>query len=530
MSYARESRYTYRHLRLLQQGSPRSPLRVIALVDYDAFYAQCESVRLGLPPTVPLAVQQWNAVIALNYAAREHGLSRGMSVDEVKEKCPDIVLQHVATWREGSPTWAYRSDVLKRMKTDKAALDPYRVEARRTMALVRACFPAPPLIERASIDEIFIDLSSLVYQELVKRHPEVEKPPSVELDAHLPVPQLEGNLEWNDAHVQERPQVHLEVKDHATDWDEIASNIGSQIINNLRQEILRQLKYTCSAGIAPNKMLAKLAAGRNKPNGQTVVLPGAVSSFLSSSRVTKIRGLGRILGRHLVREFETDQVSSLLSVTLPRLQSVLGLEAGRWVYDVIRGIDRSEVVRRIHVQSMLSAKTFVPKLPAGRAMYWLRIFIADLLGRIHELEAEGYELRPTTLALTHHIDGRFGPGRSRQVVIPAGMPMSENSLMPAAQALLMKFAGDTSLWPCQGLSLRLSGFEVKPQRSRSISSYFAAPMVRGAVDSVQAVESSGSGSYTCPHCSRPVPAAGVLEHLDWHLAMQISEDQQQQTA
>ncbi|RAK71286.1 DNA/RNA polymerase [Aspergillus fijiensis CBS 313.89] len=525
MVQSRQSRFTYRHLRLLQQASPKSPLRVIALIDYDAFYAQCESVRLGLPPTVPLAVQQWNAIIALNYPARQYGLTRGMSVDEVKARCPDIVLQHVATWREGSSTWGYWPDVLQRMKTDKAALDPYRLEARRTMTLVRESLTTSPLpIERASIDEIFLDLSPLVYQELVAQHPELQVSPSPDLDAHLPLPQLKKGLEWHGAHLLGSRAGQPGDEESARDWDEIALNMGSRIVNQVRQDILRQLKYTSSAGIASNKMLAKLAAGRNKPNGQSVVLPEAVSSFFSSCPVKNIRGLGRDLGRHLVRAFQTDQVSALLSLSRSQLQSILGSEAGIWVYNVIRGVDESEVVSRTHTKSMLSAKTFVPRLPADRASHWLRIFLVDLLGRIHELEAEGYELRPTTLTLCHHMNGRFGPGLSRQVAISPAMPISETSLMTAADPLLTNFTKDPKLWPCQGLSLRLSGFQIKPLRKRTILSYFRRSDVAKQVESVEDDRHSQAGSYHCPHCNRSIGASGALEHLDWHLAVQLSQN------
>lgn len=55
----KKSRFTYKHLAQLALSSTTTPLRVIAHVDLDAFYAQCESVRLGLPEDQPLAVQQW---------------------------------------------------------------------------------------------------------------------------------------------------------------------------------------------------------------------------------------------------------------------------------------------------------------------------------------------------------------------------------------------------------------------------------------------------------------------------------------
>jgi DNA polymerase eta len=55
----RRSRFTYRHLSQLAAYSTACPLRVIAHVDLDAFYAQCEMVRLGVAEDQPLAVQQW---------------------------------------------------------------------------------------------------------------------------------------------------------------------------------------------------------------------------------------------------------------------------------------------------------------------------------------------------------------------------------------------------------------------------------------------------------------------------------------
>lgn len=53
------SRFTYRHLSQLAGYVTSCPLRVIAHIDLDAFYAQCEMRRLGVPDEQPLAVLQW---------------------------------------------------------------------------------------------------------------------------------------------------------------------------------------------------------------------------------------------------------------------------------------------------------------------------------------------------------------------------------------------------------------------------------------------------------------------------------------
>lgn len=56
---AARSKFTYRQLGQLASFNTSNPLRVIAHIDLDAFYAQCEMLRLGVPEDKPLAVQQW---------------------------------------------------------------------------------------------------------------------------------------------------------------------------------------------------------------------------------------------------------------------------------------------------------------------------------------------------------------------------------------------------------------------------------------------------------------------------------------
>src|SRR4051812_42743066 len=102
-----KSQFTYKQLNQLKTFSTTTPLRVIAHVDLDAFYAQCETVRLGLDPTLPLAVQQWQGLIAINYPARAFGLNRHITSTEALKLCPELRLQHVATWKEGDERWAY---------------------------------------------------------------------------------------------------------------------------------------------------------------------------------------------------------------------------------------------------------------------------------------------------------------------------------------------------------------------------------------------------------------------------------------
>jgi len=75
---------------------------------------------------------------------------------------------------------------------------------------------------------------------------------------------------------------------HSTQFNGSATLIAKQI----RDDIFAELDLTASAGVAPNKFLAKIASDENKPNGQCVVTPDKVSSFVKSLPLKKIPGIG----------------------------------------------------------------------------------------------------------------------------------------------------------------------------------------------------------------------------------------------
>lgn len=100
---------TYRHLLSPPPGA-RNPLRVISLCDSDAFYATCEQVRLGIDPSKPLVVRQWDSLIAVNYPARKFGISRMDRWKDALKKCPELVIVHVATYKDGDKEPVYRDN------------------------------------------------------------------------------------------------------------------------------------------------------------------------------------------------------------------------------------------------------------------------------------------------------------------------------------------------------------------------------------------------------------------------------------
>ncbi|KGO66018.1 DNA-repair protein, UmuC-like, N-terminal [Penicillium italicum] len=482
------SRFTYRQLQGLRQGSTATPLRVIAHIDLDAFYAQCEMVRLGTPREVPLAVRQWDSLIAINYAARPFGISRLINVAEARKLCPDLVLQHVATFREGEGgRWAYRDDSFKNISTDKVSLDPYRAQSRKilqTMKEALATWSADDtegetqhskqefsaVVEKASIDEVFIDLSPLIFRALLQRYPELRIGTQDEnRDSELPIPPTTA-LQWDTDCLVDLDQHETEEDD--PDWDDVVMLIGSEIVRSVRNAVWEKLSYTCSAGLGRNKMIAKLGSACNKPNLQTVVRNRAVQNFLGGYKFTQIRMLGGKLGDQTTAAFGTEKVSELLNVPLEQLRTKLADHTATWLYGIIRGEDRSEVNPRTQIKSMLSAKSFRPSINSlDQAEKWLRIFAADIYGRLVEDGVLENRRRPKVITMHY----RTAQSRSRQLPIPGSSVIDENLLYDLANTLLRQVVADGQAWPCSNLSLSVSSFEDGVSNNKAIEGF----LIRG---------------------------------------------------
>lgn len=395
-------------------------------------------------------------MIAVNYPAREHGIGRHCTVTEAKKLCPNLICQHVATWKEGEAKWAYHPDAAANMATHKVSLDSYRLESRKILSVIKEQLPAHlQKVEKASIDEVFLDLSANVHAALLERFPKLADPPPYDDPTeHLPMPQV-PTLDWRADALVDLDIEDAEMED--PDWDDVAILIGSEIVRDIRAAIRDKLGYTCSGGLANNKMLSKLGSAHKKPNQQTVIRNRAVQHFLSSFKFTKIRNLGGKLGEQISQTFSTETVEGLLPVSIEQLKLKLGDDTGIWVYNTIRGVDLSDVNPRTQIKSMLSAKSFRPDINTfEQAMKWLRIFAADIFSRLVEEGVLENKRRPKSINL-HHRSG--SQTRSRQAPIPQGRQLDEDILSDLAKGLLNQFIQEGNVWPCSNLSLSVGGFE-----------------------------------------------------------------------
>ena len=211
-----------------------------------------------------------------------------------------------------------------------ARFDLYRAESAR----VRAIFlEHTPLVEPLSLDEAYLDVS------------------------HLPRP-------------------------------------ATEIAGLIRAQIFAASGLTASAGIAPNKMLAKIASDLNKPNGQHTIKPGAVAAFMADLPASKIHGIGEVTAKRLADEIGVETCGQLQVFAREDLRARFG-KFGADLYDRCRGIDHRPVEPNRIRKSLSNENTFPANLTTLEQCHEkLEGLYADLL---QDLARHGGERRVAKL-------------------------------------------------------------------------------------------------------------------------------------
>lgn len=129
------------------------------------------------------------------------------------------------------------------------------------------------------------------------------------------------------------------------------------VAKTIRQQIREELNLTASAGIAPNKFLAKIASDWKKPNGQFVIQPHEVQAFLLPLPVGRIPGVGKVTEMRMA-QVGIKTVGDIYTMEMSTLERHFGRYGSR-LYELSRGIDHNPVVsNRVHKQ--ISAEDTFP--------------------------------------------------------------------------------------------------------------------------------------------------------------------------
>lgn len=131
---------------------------------------------------------------------------------------------------------------------------------------------------------------------------------------------------------------------------------ASRIAKEIRAKIFTTTGLTASAGVAPNKFLAKIASDLNKPDGLSVIMPNEIYDFLTELPVRKIPGIGKVAERKLL-QYGITTVGQLREESETKLINIFG-KSGSYFYNLSKGIDNREVLVNKERKSIGAERTF----------------------------------------------------------------------------------------------------------------------------------------------------------------------------
>ncbi len=331
-------------------NSPEPRPRRIAHLDMDAFYASVELLRYpqlkGLPVVIGGGRRSFDEELLARHAGRP--------LSEIP--VADFPLLRDYTGRGVITTATYPArqfGVGSAMGMMKAArLCPQAIllpvdfaEYRRFSRVFKEIIVSiAPLMENRGVDEVYIDFTD------------------------VPGGQLEG---------------------------------GRVLARLIQKSIFDATGLTCSVGVAPNKLLAKMASEFNKPNGISIVQPEDLQSRIWPLACRKVNGIGPKADAKL-KSLGIETIGHLAAQSLPQLLHWFGKSYGHWLHESAWGRDERAVVTESEPVSMSRETTFERDLHAVRDKAELGAIFTDLCERLAEdLQRKGYVGRTVGIKLRY---------------------------------------------------------------------------------------------------------------------------------
>ena len=326
------------HLTTHPAPDVQTPARRIAHLDMDAFFASVELLRYpqlkGLPLVIGGAPSEIDADLARRYGAHTQDIPAGAF-----RRLRDYAGRGVIT----TATYAARTfgigsamGLMKAARLCPQALllpvdaERYRDYSRRFKAVIRAM---APVMENRGIDEVYIDFT------------------------HVPGGQHEG---------------------------------GRELARLIQQGIFDATQLTCSIGVAPNKLLAKLASEFEKPNGISIVQPDDLQRLIWPLPCRKLNGIGPKTDARLAA-LGIHTLGDLASSDRVWLMEQFGRSYGTWLCNAAWGGDDTPLVTHSEPVSISRETTFARDLHAIHDRAELGQILTSLCQRVAtDLQRKGY--------------------------------------------------------------------------------------------------------------------------------------------
>jgi len=226
---------------------------------------------------------------------------------------------------------------------------------------------------------------------------------------------------------------------------------GSRVAKMLKSDIRRELNLTASAGVAPNKFLAKIASDLDKPDGLVVVLPEEVEEFLRDLPASRIPGVGEVTRRGL-EEMQVHTIGQLAAVSRAELIRRFGRRGARF-WELAHGRDDEPVTPESEPRQISQETTFPTDVYTPSEMRdALRELARELSGRARRRGLKG---RTVTLKVRYPDFQTVTRSQSLHVFVDQAAPILE-------QVLHLLERTEAYQRGVRLLGIGLSGFEDEP--------------------------------------------------------------------
>lgn len=165
------------------------------------------------------------------------------------------------------------------------------------------------------------------------------------------------------------------------------------IAREIRARISAEVGLTVSAGVAPNKFIAKIASDWRKPDGMFVVRPAEIDAFVAALPVERLFGVGKVTAEKL-RALGVDSCGDLRSHSLTALTERFGV-FGQRLHERCRGIDTREVTPDRERKSISVETTYTRDL---RTLADCEAAFEPLMRQLHERIARARRGEPVAIA------------------------------------------------------------------------------------------------------------------------------------
>jgi DNA polymerase-4 len=171
---------------------------------------------------------------------------------------------------------------------------------------------------------------------------------------------------------------------------------SEKIAEEIKKRIRGETGLTCSIGIAPNKLLAKMASDMHKPDGFTLITEDDIRSRIWPLPVRKLWGVGPKTEAYL-KEKGIQTVEDLASLSLDRLIEEFGQSYGSYLYEASRGIDESSLITHWEPKSISRETTFQRDVDNWQALAKALVELTKEV--VLHMKEEGYQGRTVTLKI-----------------------------------------------------------------------------------------------------------------------------------